>query len=134
MLKLYVEPKQCLKNKKRFLTSASPATTICSPQYLLPPPTVIRQKRFFLFKKNAHDFLSTISTPSAIFSWTTLAPKWPTADSKTGCSESGGEAERNKALSAEGKSTDFDDFFSEIYVYFDFEGKIFRHILPIISN
>ena len=72
-------------------------------------------------KKNAHDFLSAISTPSAIFSWTTLAPKWPTADSKTGCS-------------AEGKTTDVDDFFSEIYVYFDFEGKIFRDIVPIIGN
>ena len=49
-----------------FLTSASPVTTICSPQYLLPSPTVIRQKRFFLFKKNAHDFLSAFTTPSAI--------------------------------------------------------------------
>ena len=41
---------------------------------------------------------------------------------------------REARRAAEGKTTDFGDFFSENYVYFDFEGKIFRDIVPTIGH
>lgn len=126
-----------------FLTSASPVTTICSPQYLLPSPTVIRQKRFFLFKKNAHDFLSAFTTPSAILVEQHLRQSDQPLTAKLVVQKVEARRKVKKRSearrAAEGKTprrrlSILAIFFSENYVYFDFDGKIFRDIAPTIGH
>ena len=56
---------QTFKLDQLRLTLDSSSKILCSPQYLLPPETVIRQKRCFRFKKKAQ-VIRSLCTSSAI--------------------------------------------------------------------